>query len=100
MITSGTRVSDTEGNTGTVQGEPEDTFAGPTVTVHLDAEFSHLTVNGRVDVPVSQLTELTEIKNYEHRTDCECECGAVDEDTDPTAAWQHDRHCECSCGAL
>lgn len=58
-IINGTRVRDTEGYTGVVQGRPEYTFAGPTVTVKLDAEFAHTVVGGRVDVPISQLTEIT-----------------------------------------
>lgn len=58
MIANGTRVETTEGYSGTVYGEPENTFAGATVTVALDDEFHWVSATGTIDVPVSELTEI------------------------------------------
>lgn len=126
MITNDTRVQSVDGLTGTVIGEPEDTFAGPTVTVEFDDVSAAGTPSGRVDVRVADLTELVddtarpvgeahgeplsygqlmdicddlETEDHEHRVDCRCQCGAVREDTDPLMPWQHDRQCECDCGS-
>lgn len=98
MITNGTRVQNREGLIGTVIGEPEQTPTGLVATVQFDDAFAAGTPTGRVDEKVTDLTELVEDASFEHRTDCECECAAMDENTDD-AQWEHESDCDCSCGS-